>query len=68
MDIGIETVESHRRKGLAAIVAKKMVTYVKSIHKEPVWDCIVSNKGSRGTAEKAGFEIMAEHAYYKVKE
>ena len=68
VDIGIETVEGHRRKGLAAIVAKKMVTYVKSIHKEPVWDCIASNMGSKSTAEKIGFSIIGEHAFYKVEE
>lgn len=66
VDIGIETVEAHRRKGLAAIVAKKMVAYVKSIGKEPVWDCDASNTGSRCTAEKVGFRVIAEHAYYKV--
>lgn len=66
VDIGIETAETHRRKGLAAIAAKKMVEYVESIHKEPVWDCNVSNVGSRCTAEKVGFRIIAEHAFYKV--
>ena len=43
-----------------------MVEYVKSIHKEPVWDCNVANVGSRRTAERVGFEILAEHAFYKV--
>jgi len=66
VDIGIETSEAHRRKGLAVIAAKKMVAYVKSIHKEPVWDCNVANEGSRRTAENVGFEIMAEHAFYKM--
>lgn len=66
VDIGIETAETHRRKGLAAIAAKKMVEYVKSIHKEPVWDCIASNVGSRCTAEKVGFEIVGEHAFYRI--
>lgn len=66
VDVGIETAEAHRRKGLAAIAAKKMVEYVKSIHKEPVWDCNVSNVGSRCTAEKMGFKIIAEHAFYKI--
>ena len=66
VDIGIETAEAHRRKGLAAIVARKMVAYVKSVHKEPVWDCNVANVGSRCTAEKVGFEIVAEHAFYKL--
>lgn len=66
VDIGIETCEQHRRKGLAAVAAKKMAAYVKSIGKEPVWDCDAVNVGSRATAEKVGFEVMAEHAYYKV--
>lgn len=66
VDIGIETKEAHRRKGLAAIVAQKMVEYVRSIGKEPVWDCDQANAGSKATAEKVGFEVMAEHAYYKV--
>ena len=66
VDIGIETAEAHRNKGLAVIAAKKMVEYVKSIHKEPVWDCNVANVGSRRTAERVGFEILAEHAFYKV--
>ncbi len=66
VDIGIETAEAHRRKGLAVIAAKQMVAYVKSIHREPVWDCNVANVGSRCTAENAGFTIVAEHAFYKV--
>ena len=66
VDIGIETAEAHRNKGLAVIAAKKMVEYVKNIHKVPVWDCNVANVGSRRTAERVGFEIMAEHALYKV--
>ncbi len=66
VDIGIETREEHRRKGLAAVVAKKMAAYALSIGKEPVWDCEASNIGSRATAEKIGFKIVAEYAYYKV--
>ena len=66
VDIGIETNEVHRRKGLASIVARRMVAYVKSIGKEPVWDCDAVNAGSKATAEKVGFEVMAEHAYYKI--
>nr|MBQ8252830.1 GNAT family N-acetyltransferase [Lachnospiraceae bacterium] len=66
VDIGIETKESYRRKGLATIVAGEMVSYVRSIGKEPVWDCDAANIGSKATAEKVGFEVMSEHAYYKV--
>ena len=67
IDIGIETKESHRRKGLAVIVAQKMAEYVLSIGKEPVWDCDAANAGSRATAERAGFEVVLQYAYYKAK-
>lgn len=66
VDVGIETNEAHRRKGLAAVAARQMIAYVISIGKEPVWDCDASNAGSKATAEKVGFEVMAEHAYYKL--
>jgi len=64
VDIGIETQMQHRRKGLAALAAKKMAAYVRNIGKEPVWDCDAVNTGSKATAEKVGFEVMARHAYY----
>lgn len=67
VDIGIETAEDHRKKGLATIVAREMVAYVKSMQKEPVWDCNVSNKGSKATAEKVGFCVIAEHAFFIMK-
>ncbi len=67
IDIGIETQESHRRKGLAVIVAKKMTEYVLSIGKEPVWDCDVANAGSKATAERVGFEVVSQYAYYKAR-
>ena len=67
IDIGIETREAHRRKGLAAIAARKMAEYVLSIGKEPVWDCNVTNAGSRATAERVGFEVVSQYAHYKAK-
>ena len=67
IDIGIETKEAHRRKGLAVIVAKKMTEYVLSIGKEPVWDCDAANVGSRATAERVGFEVASQYAYFKAK-
>ncbi|MBR5800190.1 MAG: GNAT family N-acetyltransferase [Lachnospiraceae bacterium] len=64
IDIGIETSEKYRRQGLAAVVAKEMVRYATGIGKEPVWDCNKANEGSRKTAEKTGFQIVAEHSYF----
>ena len=68
IDIGIETNEAHRRKGLAVVVAKKMTEYVLSIGKEPVWDCDTANVGSRATAERVGFEVVSRYAYYKSRQ
>ncbi len=67
IDIGIETREAHRRKGLAVIAAKKIVEYVLSLGKEPVWDCDAANAGSRATAERVGFEVVSQHANYRAK-
>ena len=68
IDIGIETKEAHRRKGLAVIAARKMTEYVLSIGKEPVWDCDAANEGSRATAEKVGFDVVSRYAYFKAKQ
>ncbi len=65
VDIGIETKEAHRRKGLAVIAARKMTEYILSIGKEPVWDCDAANAGSRATAERVGFEVVTQYAYFK---
>ena len=59
-DIGVETLESYRGKGLAAAVAGKMAEYVLSIGKKPVWACHSENIASRKTAEKIGFEKVGE--------
>lgn len=67
LDIGIETKEAHRRKGLAVIVGKKMAEYALSIGKEPVWDCDAANAGSRATAERIGFEVARQYAYFKAR-
>lgn len=67
IDIGIETKEAHRRKGLAVIAAKKMTEYILSIGKEPVWDCDAANAGSRATAESVGFEVVTQYAYFKAR-
>ena len=60
IDIGVETLESYRGKGLAAAVAGKMAEYVLSIGKKPVWACHSENIASRNTAEKIGFDKVGE--------
>ncbi|MBQ3936771.1 MAG: GNAT family N-acetyltransferase [Ruminococcus sp.] len=60
IDIGVETLEGFRGKGLAAAVAGKMAAYVLSIGKKSVWACHSENIASRKTAEKIGFEKVGE--------
>ena len=55
IDIGVETREDHRRKGLAALLAGRMCDRIVEIGKRPVWAHAVSNMGSMHTALKCGF-------------
>ncbi|MBQ6252635.1 GNAT family N-acetyltransferase [Ruminococcus sp.] len=53
-DIGIETAEAHRHRGLAYAAAGAVIREVLP-QRRPVWGCHQSNKGSAHTAEKLGF-------------
>lgn len=55
IDIGVETHEEYRRKGLAALLAGRMCERIVEIGKRPVWAHSVSNAGSMNTALKCGF-------------
>ena len=55
IDIGVETHEDYRRKGLAAILTGRMCEHIAAIGKRPVWACSTMNKGSMSTALKCGF-------------
>ena len=65
IDIGIETNEAFRRRGLAVIAAGRMVQYILEQHKTPVWECHTGNIGSRHTAEKIGFHVQKTHPFFK---
>ena len=58
-DIGIETAEAHRHRGLAyaasSLLIKKLLP-----SRRPTWSCQQSNKGSARTAEKLGFVKYTE--------
>ena len=58
-DIGIETAEAFRRRGLAFIAAAAVIRDMLP-EKRPVWTCQRSNLGSARTAEKLGFVKCAE--------
>ena len=55
LDIGVETAESYRHKGLATLAAEAMLRYCLNEGKRPIWSCDVHNLGSQRIAEKAGF-------------
>lgn len=55
VDIGVETDENYRHKGLAKALADRMCREVLSIGKKPVWAHAVANEGSKYTALAVGF-------------
>lgn len=55
IDIGVETLEQYRGKGLAAAAANRMAAYSLSVGKKPVWACHSGNIASQRTAERVGF-------------
>ena len=55
IDIGVETHEDYRRKGLAVLLASRMCEHIISIGKRPVWAHSILNHGSKNTALKCGF-------------
>ena len=55
IDIGVETREDCRRKGLAAMLTNCMCATIVQKGKTPVWAHAASNKGSMNTALKCGF-------------
>ncbi len=55
IDIGVETVEKYRGKGLSTIVASKMTETALKLGKTPVWACDSQNIASLKVALKAGF-------------
>jgi len=64
IDIGIETMEPYRRKGVAAPTASVMVTYCLNNGFVPSWGCDADNIGSARTAQSLGFEIIGSHSIY----
>ena len=54
-DIGIETAESHRRRGHAMRAYRWMADYQARLGRQPVWGATESNTASRNLAAKLGF-------------
>jgi len=61
-EIGIHTRPDHRRRGLATLTAAATVDYCLSHGFTSVgWHCDEYNAGSRGVAEKVGFELERKY-------
>lgn len=67
MESHIQTIEDHRKKGLATIAVRAFVEYCRDHDYEPYWDCMEKNYGSRALAEKFGYSKMFDYALYEFK-
>ena len=56
VDIGVETAEAYRRRGLASCLAYMMCEEIMRQGRKPVWAHAETNAGSRKTALSIGFE------------
>ena len=64
-EIGIETVESYRRRGYATLIASALVEYALSCGVTHIgWHCWASNVGSIALAEKVGFGKSLEYPVF----
>lgn len=63
VEIGIETVEAHRRQGLARVAAAAMVERVRAAGLVPVWSCREGNVGSERLALAVGFARSTRGPY-----
>lgn len=66
LEIGIETVEEFRGKGLAQYSCAALIDYCLQNNFEPVWSCRLENTASYRLAQKLGFEPILERSYYKL--
>jgi len=66
LELGIETVESFRGKGLAQHVCSALIDYCVKNNYEPIWACRKENIGSYKLAQKLDFEPTKEILYYRL--
>lgn len=61
-EVGIETVESYRRQGIATLTASAVVRHALARGTGDIgWHCWASNLASIGTASKVGFEQVEDY-------
>ncbi len=66
LELGIETIEEYRGKGLAQYACSALIDYCLQNNFEPVWACRLENTNSCKLAQKLGFESISKRAYYKL--
>ncbi len=59
-DISIDTLESYRQRGYAALSVAFLIDHMKRRGKLPVWGAVASNAASLGLAAKLGFVAVDE--------
>ena len=64
-DVSIDTLEEHRRRGYAGLVAAHMIRYMRGIGKEPVWAALRENVASWRLALGLGFDEVDEIALFE---
>lgn len=62
--VDIETVEAHRNRGYAAVVAKAFVEACRREGLQPYWDCSPDNTGSVRLAEHVGMVFDFDYRVY----
>ena len=67
VDIGVETAEKYRGKGLAKTAVNEMIKAIIASGKKPVWACHSLNTGSQKLAESSGFVKTAECTVITIK-
>lgn len=66
LEIGIETSDSQRGKGLAFYTCSALIDFCIENDLEPIWACRLENTGSVRLAERLGFEQSKYIPYYKL--
>lgn len=66
LELGIETVEAFRGKGLAWFACAALIDYCIAHNYEPVWACRLENIGSYKLAQSLGFDEQLRLPYYKL--
>lgn len=67
VDIGVETAEDCRGRGLGRAAAYAMAQEILRRGKTPTWGCDTMNKASMKLALSVGFRIVGTHPWYKLK-